>query len=117
MKRFISILVCAFIICSTTVISVSALNIYDDYGNVVGTSVLTSASSGRVYTLKVTDNVGSNAYAGIYLYDGNGNLIDGGWDGYKQYVELVKGNASIAPIYKNIRSAVQGYPYIYYAEY
>ncbi|MDD4773587.1 MAG: hypothetical protein PHZ09_08275 [Eubacteriales bacterium] len=117
MKRFISILVCAAIVCAFSAISINALNIYDGYGNVVGTSVLTSSSMGRVYTLKVTDNVGSDAYAAIYLYDGNGNLIDGGWDGYKQYVELVKGNASIAVTYKTIRSSVQGYPYVYYEEY
>ena len=117
MKRFLTIIFCIIIVCSLSVMSVSALNIYNSNGDLVGTSVLTSSNSSRVYTLKVTDLVGSRAYGAIYLYDSNGNLIDGGWDGYYSYVELTKGKASSPVTYKTIRSAVQDNVYVYYEEY
>lgn len=117
MKRFAAIILCIVLVCSLSVMSVGALNIYNENGDVVGTSVLTSSSSSRVYTLKVTDLVGTRAYGAIYLYDSNGNLIDGGWDGYYSYVELTKGDASSPVTYKTIRSAVQGNLYVYYEEY
>lgn len=63
---------CVVMLLSMTVMSVNALNIYDNNGNVVGTSVLTCSDSCRIYTLKVTDNSGSGAYGAIYLYDSNG---------------------------------------------
>ena len=117
MKRFAAIILCIVLVCSLSVMSVGALNIYNENGDVVGTSVLTSSSSSRVYTLKVTDLVGTRAYGAIYLYDSNGNLIDGGWDGYYSYVELTKGDASSPVTYKTIRSAVQGNLYVYYEKY
>lgn len=117
MKRFAAIILCIVLVCSLSVMSVGALNIYNPNGDVVGTSVLTSSSSSRVYTLKVTDLVGTRAYGAIYLYDSNGNLIDGGWDGYYSYVELTKGDSSSPVTYKTIRSAVQGNLYVYYEEY
>ena len=99
------------------VIPVSALTIYDSSGNPIGTSVLTSSSGGRIYTLKVTDTTGgANAYGRIYLYKANGNTIDGGWD-TGSYVELTKGNSSISPVYRSIWSSVNGYRYTYYDEY
>ena len=98
MKRFAAIILCIVLVCSLSVMSVGALNIYNENGDVVGTSVLTSSSSSR-------------------LYDSNGNLIDGGWDGYYSYVELTKGDSSSPVTYKTIRSAVQGNLYVYYEEY
>ncbi len=117
MKRFLAIMLCIVLVCSMSAMSVSALNIYNEDGDVVGTSVLTSSNSSRVYTLKVTDLVGTRAYGAIYLYDSNGNLIDGGWDGFYSYVELTKGKASSPITYKTIRSAVQDNLYVYYEEY
>lgn len=117
MKRFFAIILCIGLMCSLSVISVSAINIYNSNGDLVGTSTLTSSSSSRVYTLKVTDLVGTRAYGAIYLYDSNGNLIDGGWDGYYSYVELTKGNSSYPVTYRSIRCSVQGNSYVYYDEY
>lgn len=114
MKRIIAGLLSAIAMCSTAVMPAGALNIYDSNGDVVGTSVLTAKNSSRVYTLVVDDLVGSDAYGAIYLYDSNGNCYSGGWDGYYSHVSLTKGNSSVAPAEKNIRSSVQGYDYIYY---
>lgn len=102
-------------ICSLTVVSVSALNIYDNDGNLVGTSKLTNSGSVNVFHLEVEDLIGSRAYGAIYLYDSNGNMIDGGWEGYSSYVELTKGYASSPVAHKAIRSSVQGYEKEYYS--
>lgn len=118
MKRLISFVLVFALMSIFLLVPVDALTIYDSNGNAVGTSVLTSSSGGRVYTLKVTDTTGgSTAYGRIYLYDSNSNFIDGGWDGYSSYVELTKGNSSKTPAYRNIWSKVKSVQYTYYDEY
>lgn len=116
MKKFFLTFMCVIMLFSLMTSSVNALVIYDSNNNAVGTSVLTSSDNGRIYSLVVTDYDGIGAYGAIYLYDINGNLISGGWDAYKQVVYLTRGDASIAPARRSIRSAVDGYQYIYYDE-
>ena len=116
MKKIIIVIVCASLLMTTLVTPINALYIYKD-GVIVGQSVLTSKNYSRVYHLEVTDFVGSAAYGAIYLYDSNGNIIDGGWDGYYSFVTLEKGDPTRPVTYKTIRSSVQGVPYEYYYEY
>ena len=124
MKRLISVVLVVTLMCVFLLVPVGALTVYDENGQAVGTSVLTSSNGGRIYNLKVTDTTGSGrAYGRIYLYDANQNTIDGGWDGYYEpyfytnYVELTKGNSSISPSYRSIWSKICDVRYVYYDEY
>lgn len=118
--KLISFILIIIIISMISAFSVSALNIVDDDGNVLGTSVLTSSSGSRIYTLSVYSNFGTLYYifARIHLYDINGTPIDGGSIGGNQSsITLTKGNANIFPAYRNINSSIGSYGYVYYAEY
>ena len=116
MKRLIAIAVCIVLLMIFLITPISALYIYKN-GVVVGESVLTSKNNSRVYHLEVVDYDGSDAYGAIYLYDSNGNMIDGGWSGYYHSVTLEKGDPTRPVTYKTIRSSVQGVSYDYYYEY
>lgn len=125
MKRLISVILAVALMSIFLLVPVEALYIYDDNGELVGTSVLTSSSYGRVYNLEVHDlTYSGTAYGRIYLYDSYGYPYAHDWDGhvpgvggYSNSVVLNVGDSSITPNYRNISSRVKLKPYVYYNEY